>query len=138
MIGDLLGSVAAILAALVILFTGWMPIDPILSLVVALLIVSSAWYVIRESVHVLLEGAPDGIDIPVLEREIAAAVPGVVNVHHVHVWSLSQEQPLITLHALLDEVGDDQRVLSQIQRLLKDNYGLGHSTIQLEREHCGD
>ncbi len=137
-LSDLLGSAAAIAAALVILLTGWMPIDPLLSLLVALLIVRSAWFVIRKSAHILLEGTPDWLDIPALRREIAAAVPGVLDVHHVHVWSLTQERPLITLHALLEKGSDDQQALSRIQALLKANYGLDHSTIQIERDVCDE
>ncbi len=137
-LSDLLGSAAAILAALVILLTGWMPIDPILSLAVALLIVRSAWFVIRRSAHILLEGTPDWLDIGELERAVVAAVPGVEDVHHVHVWCLTQERPLITLHARLTAGCDDQTALSEIQAFLKAEYGLDHSTIQIERGACGD
>jgi len=137
-LSDLLGSAAAIAAALVILLTGWMPIDPILSLAVALLIVRSAWFVIRKSAHILLEGTPDWLDIAELQRAVAAAVPGVEDVHHVHVWCLTSERPLITLHARLAAGCDDQTALSGIQAFLKAEYGLGHSTIQIERGACGD
>ncbi len=137
-LSDLLGSAAAIAAALVILLTGWMPIDPLLSLLVALLIVRSAWFVIRKSAHILLEGTPDWLDIAELQRAVAAAVPGVEDVHHVHVWCLTSERPLITLHARLAPGRDDQQALSAIQAFLKAEYGLGHSTIQIERGACGD
>ncbi|MDJ0937916.1 MAG: cation diffusion facilitator family transporter [Kiloniellales bacterium] len=137
-LSDLLGSAAAIAAALVILLTGWMPIDPILSLAVALLIVRSAWFVIRRSAHILLEGTPDWLDIAELQRVVAAAVPAVEDVHHVHVWCLTQERPLITLHARLTAGSDDQQALSEIQAFLKAEYGLDHSTIQIERGACND
>ncbi len=137
-LSDLLGSAAAIAAALVILLTGWMPIDPILSLAVALLIVRSAWFVIRKSAHILLEGTPDWLDIAELQRAVAAAVPGVEDVHHVHVWCLTHERPLITLHARLAGGVDDQQALLAIQAFLKAEYGLDHSTIQIERGACGD
>ena len=137
-LSDLLGSAAAIAAALVILLTGWMPIDPILSLAVALLIVRSAWFVIRRSAHILLEGTPDWLDIAELQRAVAAAVPGVEDVHHVHVWCLTQERPLITLHARLAAGCDDQAALAGVQAFLKAEYGLDHSTIQIERGACND
>ncbi len=135
-LSDLLGSAAAITAALVILLTGWMPIDPILSLAVAMLIVRSAWFVIRRSAHILLEGTPDWLDIAELQRAVVAAVPEVEDVHHVHVWCLTQERPLITLHARLGAGCDDQQALSGIQDFLKAEYGLDHSTIQIERGAC--
>ncbi|HYD15919.1 MAG TPA: cation diffusion facilitator family transporter, partial [Hyphomicrobium sp.] len=96
--GDLLGSVAAIVAALVILATGWTPIDPILSVVVSLLILGSAGRIVRDSGHILLEGTPAGLDPRQIGDGIKAAVPSVLDVHHVHAWSLSQERPLVTLH----------------------------------------
>ena len=92
-LGDLLASVAAIAAALVILQTGWMPIDPILSVLVAVLILNSAWRLTRRSAHILLEGAPDWIDEDELKAELTAAVPAVQSVHHLHVWMLTQENP---------------------------------------------
>lgn len=137
-LSDLLGSSAAIIAALVILTTGWMPIDPILSLIVALLIVRSAWFVIRRSAHILLEGSPDWLDIEELRKGLVAAVPGVEDVHHIHVWCLTQERPLITLHARLQEGADDRQALAKIQDFLRATYGLDHSTIQLERDACAD
>ncbi len=92
-LGDRLGSAAALLAAGVILLTGWMPIDPLLSLLVAALIVRSAWFVIRKSVQILLEGAPDWLDVEQLRRDVTAAVPAIEDVHHVHVGSLSSDRP---------------------------------------------
>src|SRR3546814_10299 len=100
-LGDMLGSVAAIAAAGVILLTGWMPIDPILSVLVALLIVRSAWVLVGESWHVLMEGAPEGFDAAVLRTTLTEAVPCVLDVHHVHAWSLTPERPLLTMHAPL-------------------------------------
>ncbi len=137
-LGDLLGSVAAIAAAVVILLTGWTPIDPILSVLVALLVVRSAWLVIRQSWHVLMEGAPAGLDVPRLRRELAAAVPGVLDVHHVHAWSLTPERPLLTLHAAIDQSADHDEVLHGLQRALRDLFGIEHATIQVERSACTD
>jgi cobalt-zinc-cadmium efflux system protein len=87
--GDLLGSVAAIIAAIVIIYSGWMAIDPILSIAVAMLILKSAWSLVRRSAHVLLEGAPDWLDVPAMQERIIAQMPQVAGVHHVHVWGLT-------------------------------------------------
>ena len=137
-LGDLLGSVAAIVAALVILWTGWTPIDPLLSVLVALLILRSAWFVVRKSGHILLEGTPDWLDVDELRGELTAAVPEVEDVHHVHAWMLTTERPLMTLHAQVREGADPTRVLLAITRLLKERYGVGHATVQVEPAGCVD
>lgn len=137
-LGDLLGSVATILAAAVILWTGWMPIDPLLSLLVALLVLRSAWFVIRRAGHILLEGAPDWLDVEALRADLTAAVPEVEDVHHVHAWMLTDEKPLVTLHANVAPGGDPHRVLILVRRFLEENYGVGHATIQIEPAGCAD
>jgi cobalt-zinc-cadmium efflux system protein len=137
-LGDLLGSIAAIVAALVILGTGWTPIDPLLSILVALLILRSAWFVVRRSAHILLEGTPDWLDIEELRAELIAAVPEVEDVHHVHAWLLTSEQPLMTLHAGVCEGADHHAVLLAIGRFLEDRFGIGHATVQIEAPGCPD
>ena len=137
-LGDLLGSVAAIVAAIVILFTGWTPIDPILSVFVALLIVRSAWALTAKAWYVLMESAPPGRDVAMLRVELARSVEGVLDVHHVHLWSLTPEKPLITLHANISEGADHDIVLHRLQDVLAEQYGLRHATIQLERTSCPD
>ncbi len=137
-LGDLLGSVAAIAAAGIILLTGWGPIDPLLSLLVAALIVRSAWLLVRQSWHVLMEGAPEGLDLAALRRELPAAVPGVTDVHHVHAWSLTPERALITLHATIVEGADHDEILRRLQRVLAERFDIQHATIQLERDRCPD
>jgi cobalt-zinc-cadmium efflux system protein len=137
-LSDLLGSVAAILAAAVIVWTGWMPIDPLLSLLVALLIFRSAWLIVRRSAHILLEGAPDWLDVEALRRDLAAAVPQVEDVHHVHAWMLTDEHPLMTLHATLSPDADSHAALLAIRGFLERQYGVGHATIQVEPQGCTD
>jgi cobalt-zinc-cadmium efflux system protein len=137
-LGDLLGSAAAIVAAVVILITGWAPIDPLLSVLVALLIVRSAWSLITKSWHVLMEGTPQGIDTGSLEKELVAAAPGVLGVHHVHLWSLTPERPLITLHANIAQGTDHDAALHRLKHLLAERFGLSHATIQIERATCAD
>ncbi|MEO3431098.1 cation diffusion facilitator family transporter [Pelagibius sp. CAU 1746] len=137
-LGDLLGSAAAILGALVILWTGWTPIDPLLSLLVGLLVLRSAWLVVRESVHILLEGTPAGIEPTDLRQRLIDDVPGLIDVHHIHAWSLTPERPLLTLHAQIGEASDPQATLKRIKQVLARRYGIDHSTIQIERGDCGD
>jgi cobalt-zinc-cadmium efflux system protein len=135
-LGDLLGSVAAIVAGLVIVWTGWTPIDPLLSLLVALLILRSAWMLVRRSGHILLEGTPDWLDVDQLRAELAAAIPEVENIHHVHCWMLTQERPLLTMHARLRAGADQYAVLVAIRQLLQRDYGIGHATIEIEPAHA--
>jgi cobalt-zinc-cadmium efflux system protein len=135
-LSDMLGSVAAIVAALVIASTGWMPIDPILSLVAAALLVRSSWRLVRRSAHVLLEGTPEGLDLQRLRRELGAAVPGLKDVHHVHAWSLTAGRPLLTLHGTVHADVEGETVLRAIKRHLE-QVGFSHSVVQLERD-CPD
>lgn len=97
-LGDLLGSVGAIAAAIIILTTGWTPIDPILSVLVSCLVLRSAWRLLKESFHELLEGTPQEVDINKLQKDLCLNIPEVRNIHHVHVWQIG-EQKLMTLHA---------------------------------------
>ncbi len=137
--GDLLGSIAAIVAAIVIIYTGWTPIDPILSLAVAGLILKSAWALVKRSAHVLLEGAPDWLDVDVMQERIIAAVPDVSGVHHVHVWGLTPQQLMLTMHVSLDKpVGSQSDVVRSVKSVLQKEYGIGHSTIEVEVDGCAD
>jgi cobalt-zinc-cadmium efflux system protein len=137
-VGDLLGSVGAMVAAGVILATGWTPIDPLLSLAVALLILRSAWHLVRQSSHILLEGTPGYLDLGALRSELTAAVPEVDDVHHVHAWSLTDERPLVTLHAHVIEGADGQQALQHIRSFLRQRFGIAHATVQIERGRCTD
>ena len=137
-LGDVLGSVAAITAAGVIIWTGWMAIDPLLSVLVALLVLRSAWVIVRRSGHILLEGAPDWLDAAALRRDLVAAVPQVEDIHHVHAWMLTDERPLMTLHASLKPGASYPEALVAIRGFLEEHYGIGHATIQIEPDGCTD
>jgi cobalt-zinc-cadmium efflux system protein len=130
--GDLLGSIGAIVAAGVILLTGWMPIDPILSVLVCLLILRSAWALVRESWHVLMEGVPDGVEAQAIHDTLMAEVPGLLDVHHIHLWSLTPEQPMATLHLLVQEGIDRDALLFAVKRLLRERFDLDHAAVQVE------
>lgn len=135
---DILGSIGAIVAALIIGATGWMAADPILSVFVAALILRGGWNLIRRSAHILLEGTPDGLDLAELRAALKDAVPEVEDVHHVHVWSLTGERPVVTLHARIPVEAQADRILRAIHAVLDDRFGLRHATIQLETGPCPD
>lgn len=137
-LGDLLGSVAAIVAAIVILMTGWTPIDPILSVLVAVLILGSAGRVVRDSGHILLEGTPIGLDTKEIADDLTQSIPGVLDVHHVHAWSISQDRPLITLHARVEEGLKPEVLARAIKAHLRDRYGVSHATVELEFGECSE
>jgi len=137
-IADLLGSVAAIVAAVIILYTGWTPIDPILSIVITLLIVRSAWLITRESGHILLQGAPSTIDVREVSRDLEATIPNVQSIHHVHAWSLSENRHVMTLHALTCDDVPPESVAAAIKQRLKQAFGVVHATVEVEHQSCAD
>jgi cobalt-zinc-cadmium efflux system protein len=135
-LSDLLGSVAALLAGLIIWQTGWLRADPLLSIFAALLIVRTGVKIVRESAHVLLEGAPPGLSLPGVAAELPRAVSGVLSVHHVHAWSITPGDNLMTLHAVLAPSADADQTLSRIQCWLRQTHRIGHVTVQVERQDC--
>lgn len=135
-LGDLLGSVAAVLAALIVMYTGWAQADPLLSLAVSALIVRSAWRLVRKSAHILMEGAPDWLDVNDLRTTLESHIPVVRDVHHVHCWSLGPQETLLTMHLVVDDAADATRVLPQAQAILAERYGISHATIQIEPRGC--
>jgi cobalt-zinc-cadmium efflux system protein len=137
-LGDLLGSVAALIAGAVILLAGWTPIDPLLSILIAAIIVRSGWKVVAASGHILLEGAPHELDTRHIGPDLIANVPGVESVHHLHVWSITQERRMVTLHACIGETQDSDRLVKAIKQRLKDRFGLDHVTVEIERGECAD
>jgi cobalt-zinc-cadmium efflux system protein len=131
-LGDLLGSVGAIAAAIIIWLTGWMPIDPILSLVVSLLILRSAWALLTRTFNILMEGAPDGIDINELQSDLRSAVPGLADVGHLHVWSLSSGQTMATLNIALAPGADPAVVSREVKARLAQQHDIGHATVEID------
>lgn len=138
-LGDLLGSIAAIAAALIILATGWYPADPLLSVLVSLLLVYSAWKLIRDAGLILLEAAPPNIERNEVADDIAAHAEGVSNIHHMHVWSLDDRQLMATLHARLAKNADAERAIGAIKKRLSEEHGIHHATVEVETgEACQD
>lgn len=130
-IGDLLGSVAAIVAAIVIALTGWAPIDPILSVVVALLILRGAWKLMRKTAHILLEGAPDEAG-PVLIRDYLLQQEGIAEVSHIHVWQITSGLTMATLHIRPKDESQAKQVVRNAEQALKEKFSIGHSTIAID------
>ena len=137
-LGDLLGSVAAVLAALAIRAFGWLWADPLLSILVAVLILGSAWRLLRRSAHILLEGVPDGLDSAEVEAALRDADASVCNIHHLHVWQLASGSRMATLHAELRDPADAARAMGAIHRLLLERFGIQHVTVQIDLEPCGE
>jgi cobalt-zinc-cadmium efflux system protein len=134
-LSDLLGSAAAAAAAGVILVFGWLPADPLLSILISALIVRSGWQLTRSSGHILLEGTPPGCDIGKIEAELKG-MPGVLSIHHIHAWSLTGERPILTLHAELQHGANRQQVLTGIVDRLRERFGVEHATVQIEDGAC--
>ncbi|MEX3955963.1 cation diffusion facilitator family transporter [Trinickia sp. EG282A] len=137
-LGDMLGSAAAIVAACVILFTGWTPIDPILSIFVALVILKSAWGIVKSSAHILLEGTPAGVNLADIKADLEQNVVGVRDAHHIHAWSMTGEQHMLTLHVHPAVEADPHDVVKAVQRRLATQFNIDHVTVQIEHDECAD
>jgi len=130
--GDLIGSVAALTAGAVIHFTGWQPIDPLLSIVIALLILAATLRLLREAVHVLMEGVPAGIHL----RDVGVAlaqVPGVRSVHDLHIWTIASGQVALSAHLDVEDLGKWPRVLEEARLAVHRRFGIEHVTLQPEQ-----
>jgi len=130
-IADTLGSVGVIVSAVVIISTGWTPIDPILSLLIAGLIAFSAWSVLRESVAVLLEAAPRDLDVDEVGQAIAEH-PGVGEVHDLHIWTITSDYVALSAHVVVEEGNDCHARQREIASMLHDRFDIGHSTLQTD------
>ncbi len=138
-VGDLLGSVAAIVAAIVISMTGWLQIDPILSILVAVLIGVSAIRLVRETGFILLEGAPESINVVELAAGIIDASPMIREVHHIQISQITPDQPRLTMHACVENAADAASALEAAKEFLDRKYKIRNSTIQVEvGEECPD
>ncbi len=130
-LGDLAGSVAALASGLVIQFTGWMPADPLLSLLICALILFSTLRLAREAVHALLEGVPPGLTLPEVGRRMAA-VNGVTSVHDLHIWSLSSRRAALSAHVVVRDLESWPQILAEMTELLHSAFEIDHSTLQPE------
>ena len=129
--GDLLGSIAALAAGAVIYYTGWMPIDPILSVFICLLLLGSTINLLREAVHVLMEGSPLNIDSDLVEKAMQN-MEGVASIHDVHIWTLASGVVALTAHVELKDLHGWMSVLPGMREMLNERFGINHVTLQPE------
>jgi cobalt-zinc-cadmium efflux system protein len=135
-LGDMLGSVGAIVAALLIMFFGWAIADPLASVIVSALILISAFRVTKESFHILMEGAPEQIDGEQVKK-VLGKIPMVKEVHDLHIWTITSGYPILSCHLTIADQGVHDEVLSCAQKILHDEFAIEHSTIQVERAANG-
>ena len=130
---DMLGSLAVIVGAAVIWFTGWKWVDSLLAVGIGFMVFPRTWVLLKECVNILLEGVPSGMRLADVHATIAA-VPGVISVHDLHLWAITQNQPSLTAHAVLAEGADGETVRRAIEERLREAFDLHHTTLQMERE----
>ena len=130
-LGDALGSVAALVSGAIIHFTGWMPIDPLLSVGICGLIAASTWRLAREAIHTLMEGVPGGMSIADVGRRMAT-VDGILDVHDLHIWSMDSRSPALSAHVTVADLSDWPRQLVELRALLERDFAIGHATLQVE------
>lgn len=137
-LGDLLGSFGAVVAALLIRELGWLRADSVVSVLVSLLILASAWRLLRRSAHILLEGSPEGMDADLVGSTVQREAAGVHDVHHVHIWQLAGGSHVATLHARALEGYAPDRVILSIQAVLRERFSVDHATVQIETGDCDE
>lgn len=140
MIADAAGSVAAVIAGIAVIVAGATWVDPAVSLLIAVLVLWAAAGLLREAAHVLLEGTPKSLDVDEVRRSIEEA-PGITGVHHLHVWSLASEVPALSAHVVVEgDVGlhDAQARGDDLRAMLRERFGVGHATLELECHECDD
>lgn len=130
-LADLLGSVGVIVAAVVILVTGWLYADPLISVLIALLVLASSWSVLRDSVQILLEATPRGLEAEVIGQRMAGW-PGVVEVHDLHIWTITSGFPALSAHVLVQPDDDCHGRRRELEQMLEREYGLAHTTLQVD------
>jgi cobalt-zinc-cadmium efflux system protein len=132
-LADLLGSFGVVVAGLVVLAAGWERADPIVSILIGVLVLLSAWSVLREATGILLEAAPAGLDVPEVRRAITSH-HGVVGVHDLHVWTITSGFPSLSAHVVVERNADCHAVRRELEQVLRDRFGLDHTTLQVDHE----
>ena len=137
MAGDTLSTAAVIAGGAAILFTGQNWIDPVLSLVIAALILWSSWGIVRETLNILLEGTPRGVDLNQIRGDMEG-ISGVLNVHDLHIWSLGSQSRALACHVTIADIPPSESacILEQVNHVLRDHHNICHTTIQFEHENC--
>ena len=137
MMGDLIGSAAIVVGAVVLRYTGWVWLDPVLSIAIAALIVWSAWDIVRESLNILLEALPRGLTLASV-KESLRLLDGVLDVHDLHIWSLGSRSRALSCHVLINDVRPSESfvILERIRHVLGDKFKIRHTTVQFEHLNC--
>jgi cobalt-zinc-cadmium efflux system protein len=130
-LADLASSAGVVVAALVVLATGWQGADPLAALLIGLLVLASTVNIVRESVGILLEGVPTGIDLRAVGGAMASS-PGVVDVHDLHIWTITSGFPALSAHVLVEPRADCHAIRRELELLLRERYDLTHTTLQVE------
>jgi cobalt-zinc-cadmium efflux system protein len=135
--GDALASIGVIIGGLVIWLTGQYWVDPLVSVIISLIILASAWSILREAFHVILEATPKDVDVQAMIKTIKE-IAGVKDVHDVHVWSISSELRAMNGHILIDDIYTSQaaKIREEIEQVVREKYRVGHTTLQLECKIC--
>ncbi len=136
-LADLLGSLGVVVAALVILATGWLEADPVVSILIALLVLASSWSILRDSTSILLEAAPKGIDTSAVGERLARA-PGVVEVHDLHIWTITSGFTALSAHVLVGRGEDCHGRRRELEALLRSEFGIEHTTLQVDHTSAPD
>ncbi len=131
-LSDIYGQIAAIISGIVIYYTSWTYIDPLLSIVIVVLILKSTWHIIKNSSNILLESTPLGLSPDKIKKQLETTIDSLLNVHHIHLWMLNEEETLITLHCVIKEGANVNTIIDNIKNYLVLNYNISHSTIQVE------
>lgn len=134
---DMLGSIGVIVGALVIMFTGWTWVDPVVAIGIGLWVLPRTWTLLRDTTHILLEGVPRGLELSGI-RSAVASTQGVVGVHDLHVWSMTSDDASASVHVELAPGVDGDTVRLAVAKALNDQFGIVHATVQTEREACED
>jgi len=134
---DMLGSVAVIAGGLIIHFTGWTLVDPILAVLIGLWVIPRTWVLLRDAINVLLEGVPKGVVLGDIEQALRSH-DGVAGIHDLHVWALASSTPALTAHVVITDGREQDNLRRQLADLLHERFAIDHVTLQMEIDHCGD
>lgn len=140
LMGDVLSTLGAVIAGVIILFTNWNWLDPLVSVLIGALILYNAWGIIRQTIHILLESTPENVDVPKMIDEISK-VEGVQNIHDLHIWSINENLRMLSAHVVTDNditLREGSIIQRNINELLAHGYNIQHATLQLECEGCAD
>lgn len=134
---DMLGSIGVIVGALIIQFTGWQLVDSIIAVLIGLWVLPRTWILLKESINILLEGVPEGIDLPKLKKS-ALEIEGIVDIHELHIWAITSDRISLTAHVVIDKKYDCEEVESKLRQFLATEFNITHTTLQHERQKCRD